>query len=33
HSRARPVREPVPLTLTVRPPAHAPARPCNESPL
>ena len=33
HSHGRPVREPVPLTLTVRPPAHAPARPCNESPL
>ena len=27
------VRQPVPLTLSVQPPAHAPARLCNESPL
>jgi mycofactocin biosynthetic radical S-adenosylmethionine protein MftC len=32
HSHGR-VRQPVPLKLTVRPPAHAPARLCNESPL
>jgi [mycofactocin precursor peptide]-tyrosine decarboxylase / 3-amino-5-[(4-hydroxyphenyl)methyl]-4,4-dimethylpyrrolidin-2-one synthase len=32
HSRGR-VRQPVPLKLTVKPPAHAPARLCNESPL
>jgi hypothetical protein len=33
HSHGRPVRQPVPLTLTVRPPAEPPARLCNESPL
>ncbi len=34
HSRGRPSGAPVPLTLTVRPPATVPReRPCNESPV
>jgi hypothetical protein len=33
HSRGQQVRQPVPLTLTVRPPQLPPARLCNESPL
>ena len=37
HSRGHRVRQPVPLTLSVRPPAITPAKPparlCNESPL
>ena len=33
HSRGQQVRQPVPLTLSVRPPAAPPARLCSESPV
>jgi mycofactocin biosynthetic radical S-adenosylmethionine protein MftC len=33
HSRGKRVSTPVPLTLSMRPPAHPPARLCNESPV
>jgi hypothetical protein len=33
HSRGQRVRQPVPLTLTLRPPQQPPARLCNESPV
>jgi mycofactocin biosynthetic radical S-adenosylmethionine protein MftC len=33
HSRGKRIATPVPLTLSMRPPAHAPARLCNESPV
>lgn len=33
HSRGRPVRQPVPLNLSVRPPERPPTRLCHESPV